>query len=149
MSYTYEYPHPAVTVDVVVFTVENDDLKVLFIQRDQEPFKGQWAFPGGFVDIDERLSDAAKRELKEETGVSVNFLEQFYTFGRPDRDPRERIITVAYYALIPSDQLVARTAGDDATGCTALQHERITRAGGRPRQHLPCGQTARHGTAER
>jgi len=113
MSYTYEYPHPAVTVDVVVFTVENDDLKVLFIQRDQEPFKGQWAFPGGFVDIDERLSDAAKRELKEETGVSVNFLEQFYTFGRPDRDPRERIITVAYYALIPSDQL-ALVAGDDA-----------------------------------
>jgi 8-oxo-dGTP diphosphatase len=113
MSYTYEYPHPAVTVDVVVFTIENDDLKVLFIQRDQEPFKGQWAFPGGFVDIDERLSDAAKRELKEETGVSVNFLEQFYTFGRPDRDPRERIITVAYYALIPSDQL-ALVAGDDA-----------------------------------
>ena len=113
MSYTYEYPHPAVTVDVVVFTVENDDLKVLFIQRDQEPFKGQWAFPGGFVDIDERLSDAAKRELKEETGVSVNFLEQFYTFGRPDRDPRERIITVAYYALVPSDEL-ALVAGDDA-----------------------------------
>ena len=113
MSYTYEYPHPAVTVDVVVFTIENDDLKVLFIQRDQEPFKGQWAIPGGFVDIDERLSDAAKRELKEETGVSVNFLEQFYTFGRPDRDPRERIITVAYYTLIPSDQL-ALVAGDDA-----------------------------------
>jgi 8-oxo-dGTP diphosphatase len=113
MSYEYEYPHPAVTVDVVVFTIENDDLKVLLIQRDLEPFEGQWALPGGFIGIDESLGDAAKRELKEETGVSVNFLEQFYTFGRPDRDPRERIITVAYYALIPSDQL-SPAAGDDA-----------------------------------
>ena len=91
MSYEYEYPHPAVTVDVVVFTIENDDLKVLLIQRDLEPFEGQWALPGGFVDIDESLGHAAKRELKEETGVSANFLEQFYTFGRPDRDPREGV----------------------------------------------------------
>jgi 8-oxo-dGTP diphosphatase len=113
MSYEYEYPHPAVTVDVVVFTIENDDLKILLIQRDLEPFEGQWALPGGFIEIDERLSDAAMRELKEETGVSASFLEQFYTFGRPDRDPRERIITVAYYALIPIDQL-SLAAGDDA-----------------------------------
>ena len=113
MSYEYEYPHPAVTVDVVVFTIENDELKVLLIQRGQEPFAGQWAIPGGFIEIDERLSDAAKRELKEETGVSAAYLEQLYTFGNPDRDPRERIITVAYYALIPSDQL-SLTAGDDA-----------------------------------
>jgi len=113
MSYEYEYPHPAVTVDVVVFTIENDDLKVLLIQRDLEPFKGQWAIPGGFIEIDERLSDAARRELKEETGVSAACLEQFHTFGSPDRDPRERIITVAYYALIPGDDL-SLTAGDDA-----------------------------------
>jgi 8-oxo-dGTP diphosphatase len=113
MSYQYDYPHPAVTVDIVVFTIENDDLKVLLIQRDLEPFEGQWALPGGFIEIDERLSDAAKRELKEEAGVSANVLEQFYTFGRPDRDPRERIITVAYYALIPSDH-ISLTAGDDA-----------------------------------
>ncbi len=113
MSYKYEYPHPAVTVDVVVFTIENDDLKVLLIQRDQDPFEGQWALPGGFIEIDEHLSDAAKRELKEETGVSESFLEQFYTFGHPDRDPRERIITVAYYALIRCDQLPL-AAGDDA-----------------------------------
>lgn len=113
MSYKYEYPHPAVTVDVVVFTIENDDLKVLLIQRDQDPFEGQWALPGGFIEIDEHLSDAAKRELKEETGVSESFLEQFYTFGHPDRDPRERIITVAYYALIPCDELSV-AAGDDA-----------------------------------
>ena len=113
MSYEYEYPHPAVTVDVVVFTIENDELKVLLIQRDHEPFAGEWAIPGGFIEIDERLSDAAKRELKEETGVSAAYLEQLYTFGHPDRDPRERIITVAYYALIPSDQLPI-AAGDDA-----------------------------------
>lgn len=113
MSYKYEYPHPAVTVDVVVFTIEDNDLKVLLIQRDQDPFEGQWALPGGFIEIDEHLSDAAKRELKEETGVSASFLEQFYTFGHPDRDPRERIITVAYYALIPCDQLPL-AAGDDA-----------------------------------
>lgn len=113
MSYEYDYPHPAVTADVVVFTIENDDLKVLLIQRDQEPFAGQWALPGGFIEIDESLGQAAKRELKEETGVNASFLEQLYTFGRPDRDPRERIITVAYYALIPFDQL-SITAGDDA-----------------------------------
>jgi 8-oxo-dGTP diphosphatase len=113
MSYQYDYPHPAVTADVVVFTIENDDLKVLLIQRDQEPFEGEWALPGGFVEIDESLGQAAKRELKEETGVNASFLEQLYTFGRPDRDPRERIITVAYYALIPFDQL-SIAAGDDA-----------------------------------
>ena len=113
MNYTYEYPHPAVTVDIVVFTIENDELKVLLIQRDQEPFEGQWAIPGGFIDIDERLSDAAKRELKEETGVSAAYLEQLYTFGNPGRDPRERVISVAYYALIPIDQL-SLAAGDDA-----------------------------------
>lgn len=113
MNYTYVYPHPAVTVDIVVFTIENDELKVLLIQRDQEPFEGQWAIPGGFIDIDERLSDAAKRELKEETGVSAAYLEQLYTFGNPGRDPRERVISVAYYALIPIDQL-SLAAGDDA-----------------------------------
>jgi 8-oxo-dGTP diphosphatase len=113
MSYQYDYPHPAVTVDVVVFTIENDDLDVLLIQRDQDPFEGKWALPGGFINIDERLSDAAKRELKEETGVSAAYLEQLYTFGHPNRDPRERIITVAYYALIPKDEL-SLTAGDDA-----------------------------------
>jgi len=136
MSYEYEYPHPAVTVDIVVFTIENDDLKVLLIQRDQDPFEGQWALPGGFIEIDEHLSDAAKRELKEETGVSASFLEQLYTFGRPDRDPRERIITVAHYALIPCDQLLL-APGDDARDAKlfamnelpalAFDHENILR----------------------
>ena len=113
MSYEYEYPHPAVTADVVVFTIENDELKVLLIQRDQDPFAGEWAIPGGFIEIDESLGQAAKRELKEETGVSTRFLEQLYTFGSPDRDPRERIITVAYFTLIQFDEL-SIAAGDDA-----------------------------------
>jgi 8-oxo-dGTP diphosphatase len=136
MTYKYDYPHPAVTVDVVVFTIEDDDLKVLLIQRDLEPFEGQWALPGGFIGIDERLSDAAKRELKEETGVTASFLEQLYTFGRPDRDPRERIITVAYYALIPFDE-ISLAAGDDARDAQlfntkelpalAFDHENILR----------------------
>ena len=114
MSYEYEFPHPAVTVDVIVFTIENDDLKVLLIERGQEPFKGEWALPGGFVDIDESLGQAAKRELKEETGISAGFLEQLYTFGQPERDPRERIITVAYFTLIPFEEL-SIVAGDDAS----------------------------------
>ena len=116
MSYQYDYPHPAVSVDIVVFTIENDELKVLLIQRGLEPFEGQWALPGGFVGISESLSTAAKRELKEETGVSAAYLEQLHAFGRPDRDPRERVISVGYYALIPAlrESLTAATDARDA-----------------------------------
>ena len=112
MPFTYEYPHPAVTVDIVIFTVRNDALKVLLIKRAFEPFQGEWALPGGFVNLDESLEEAARRELEEETGVSGVYLEQLYTFGQPDRDPRERVITVAHYALIPSDKLELRAATD-------------------------------------
>ena len=112
MSYSYEYPHPAVTVDIAIFTVRNDELKILLIKRAQEPYRGEWALPGGFVDLEEGLDEAAKRELEEETGVAGVFLEQLYTFGEPDRDPRERVITVAYFALIPSDKLALRAATD-------------------------------------
>lgn len=112
MPYTYEYPHPAVTVDIVIFTVRSDALKVLLIKRALEPFQGEWALPGGFVNLDESLEQGARRELEEETGVSGVYLEQLYTFGQPDRDPRERVITVAYYALIPSDKLELRAASD-------------------------------------
>lgn len=112
MPYTYEYPHPAVTVDVAVFTIERDELKVLLIQRDQYPFEGMWALPGGFIEIDESLRRAAWRELKEETGVHAAFLEQLGAFGHPDRDPRERIITVAYYSLIPVERLDIRADSD-------------------------------------
>ncbi|NJN22013.1 MAG: NUDIX hydrolase [Leptolyngbya sp. RL_3_1] len=92
---------PQLTVDCVVFGLdEADQLKVLLIQRKLEPFAGAWALPGGFVHLDESLDVAARRELQEETGVETHFLEQLYTFGTVDRDPRGRVVTVAYYALV-------------------------------------------------
>ena len=100
MAYTYQYARPAVTVDCVVFGLDDQDLKVLLIQRDNEPFAGRWALPGGFVMMDETLEESALRELREETGLTKVFLEQLYTFGNPGRDPRERVVTVAYYALV-------------------------------------------------
>ncbi len=112
MSFTYDYPHPAVTVDVVIFTIRNDALKVLLIKRAGAPFVGQWALPGGFVGIDEGLEDAASRELREETGVKAAYLEQLFTFGEPKRDPRERVISVAYFALMPSDAIEIKAASD-------------------------------------
>jgi len=119
--YQYDYPHPAVTTDIVVFTIRHGALKVLLIKRAEDPYLGSWALPGGFVAISEGLDDAAARELSEETGVSGVYLEQLYTFGRPDRDPRERVITVAYYALIPSDRIQIRAATDaEAVGWFAL-----------------------------
>jgi 8-oxo-dGTP diphosphatase len=111
--YNYEYPHPAVTADSVVFTIRDQRLHVLLIQRGEEPAKGQWAFPGGFVGIDEALEAAAHRELAEETGVTGIGLQQFHAFGAPDRDPRERIITVAYMGLA-ADEDLQPVAGDDA-----------------------------------
>jgi 8-oxo-dGTP diphosphatase len=119
--YKYDYPHPAVTTDIVIFTIRDERLKLLLIRRGGSPFKGKWALPGGFVGIDESLEDCARRELEEETGVSGVYLEQLYTVGAPDRDPRERVITVAYYALIPSDKLAIRAATDaEAVGWFAL-----------------------------
>ena len=112
MSYTYAYPHPAVTVDVIVFTIEAGRLKVLLIRRGQYPFEGMWAMPGGFVNIDESLKRAAWRELREETGVRAGHLQQLGAFGRPDRDPRERVITVVYYAAIPFERLAFRADSD-------------------------------------
>ncbi|MEL7538820.1 MAG: NUDIX domain-containing protein [Pseudomonadota bacterium] len=112
MSYTYQYPHPAVTVDIAIFSIRHDALNVLLIKRAQAPFAGEWALPGGFVGIDEALEVAAARELNEETGVDAGYLEQLYTFGAPQRDPRERVISVAYFALIPSDRLEIRAASD-------------------------------------
>jgi len=100
MSYTYEYPRPSLTVDCVIFGLDESDLKVLLIQRGQAPFEGQWALPGGFVQMNEMLDEAARRELQEETGVSNVFLEQLYTYSGVDRDPRERVVTVAYFALV-------------------------------------------------
>ena len=100
MAYTYDHPRAALTVDAVVFGLDDADLKVLLIQRGQEPFIGRWALPGGFVHVDETLDQAVRRELQEETGLTKVFLEQLYTIGGLDRDPRERVVTVAYYALV-------------------------------------------------
>ncbi len=122
--YTYRHPHPAVTVDVVIFTVRDDELQLLLIERGVEPFKGAWALPGGFVRIDEELHDAAVRELAEETGLDCAYLEQLGAFGQPDRDPRERVISVPYFAVIASDAIRLQ-GGSDARraewhSCNAL-----------------------------
>lgn len=120
--YSYRFPHPAVTTDIVIFTLRDGQLKLLLIKRGGEPYQGRWALPGGFVEIGEDLEASARRELEEETGVSGVYLEQLYTFGRPDRDPRERVITVAYYALIPSDQVRLQAATDaEAVGWFAFE----------------------------
>jgi 8-oxo-dGTP diphosphatase len=101
MSYTYEYPRPSLTVDCIIFGLdESSKLKVLLIQRGHDPYKDRWALPGGFVDMDEDLEAAALRELKEETGVTDVFIEQLFTFGTPGRDPRGRVVSVAYFALV-------------------------------------------------
>ena len=134
MAFAYEYARPALTVDAVVFGLDDKDLKVLLIRRDLDPFKGKWALPGGFVRVQESLEDAVRRELREETGVSQLFLEQLYTFGAIDRDPRERVVTVAYYALVKlSDHRIhAATDACDAAWFAvseaqslAFDHERI------------------------
>lgn len=116
-AFTYDYPRPMVTVDTVIFTILEDDLKVLLVKRGVEPFKGMWAIPGGFVNPEESLEDAARRELYEETNVKDLYLEQLYTFGAPDRDPRGRVISVAYFALISAEkrELVARTDSSDVS----------------------------------
>lgn len=100
MSFTYQYARPAVTVDCVVFGLDEYDLKVLLIQRGQDPFKDYWALPGGFAAVGEALEETARRELEEETGLKNVFLEQLYTFSDPQRDPREHVVTIAYYALV-------------------------------------------------
>lgn len=102
-----QYDRPSVTVDTAIFTLRQDQLQVLLIRRKHWPYEGMWAIPGGFVHMDESLEAAARRELAEETGVEGPdiYLEQLYTFGDPGRDPRTRVITVAYYALISSDRL--------------------------------------------
>lgn len=105
MPYTYEYERPALTVDCVVFGLDlaAAQLNVLLIERDAKPFAGEWALPGGFVNANEDLKVAARRELKEETGIHDVYLEQLYTFGAPCRDPRGWTISVAYYALVAPD----------------------------------------------
>jgi len=110
-KYCYKYPHPAVTTDCVIFGFNGERLQVLLIERGIEPFKGRWAFPGGFLKMDETAEEGAKRELKEETGLENAYIQQLHTFSAPNRDPRERVITIAYYALVKIQEV---KGGDDA-----------------------------------
>ena len=110
-KYCYKYPHPAVTTDCVIFGFDGRELQVLLIERGIEPFKGKWAFPGGFLNMDETAGEGALRELKEETGLENAYIEQFNTYSDPGRDPRERVITIAHYALVRIQEV---KGGDDA-----------------------------------
>ena len=107
--YTYKYPRPAVTVDTILISKQNS---VLLIQRSDEPFKGKWALPGGFIELDESLETACHRELEEETGLKVKQLTQFKAYGAVDRDPRGRTISVIFYSF--QDEEAIPMAGDDA-----------------------------------
>ena len=110
-KYTYDYPRPAVTTDCVVFGMDNQDLKVLLIERGWEPYKGTWAFPGGFLNMDETAEQGALRELKEETGLDLRYIKQVGAFSDVNRDPRTRVITIAFYALTKISEV---QGGDDA-----------------------------------
>ena len=133
-TYTYDYPRPAVTTDCVIFGYDGKELKVLLIERGIEPFKGCWAFPGGFLNMDEDALAGARRELKEETGLEDAFIEQFHTNSEPGRDPRGRVRTIAHYALVKIQEV---EGGDDAAQARwfpigevpplAFDHDRILR----------------------
>ncbi|MBO4645779.1 MAG: NUDIX hydrolase [Bacteroidales bacterium] len=134
MSYTYKYPHPAIAADCLVFSFDGQELNVLLIERGSEPCKGMWAFPGGFMNIDETAEECATRELKEETGLDVCGLKQLGAFSAVHRDPRERVVSVAFYVLVSPS---AVSGGDDARDARwfpiqklpplAFDHENILR----------------------
>ena len=122
LKYHYKYPHPCVTTDCVIFGFDGTKLNVLLIQRGIEPFKGRWAFPGGFIKMDETTLEGAKRELYEETGLKDAYIRQFHTFSAVNRDPRERVITVAYYALVRISEV---KGGDDAAKAEWFSLEQV------------------------
>lgn len=148
MPFCYENPRPAVSSDCVVFTFDGKQLNVLLIKRKNDPFKGYWAFPGGFLEMDETLEQCALRELEEETGIKNACMEQLYTFSGLKRDPRGRVVSVAYIALVRQSSTQPR-AGDDAKQAKwfpvtqlphlAFDHEFIFRAAmQRLRQKICC-----------
>ncbi|WP_370204902.1 NUDIX hydrolase [Pararhodobacter marinus] len=112
MSYTYEFPRPSVTTDILVFSIRDAVLQVLLIERKFDPFKGAWAIPGGFVQMEEDLMQGALRELEEETGLAGIPIRQLGAYGEPGRDPRGRVITIAFIALVPSADLIAKGGSD-------------------------------------
>lgn len=118
-----KYEKPSITVDLVIFTLEGGVLSLLLVKRGVAPFKGGWALPGGFMRMDESLEEAARRELEEETGVRNVYLEQLYTFGDVHRDPRMRIVTVAYTALVPRHEMHPRAATDASDVALVPVHE--------------------------
>ncbi len=122
LKYSYKYPHPAVTADCVIFGFDGVSIKVLLVQRGIEPFKGAWAFPGGFMKMDETAEECAKRELEEETGLKDITVEQFHTFSAVGRDPRERVITIAHYALVRISEV---KGGDDAANARWFAYDEI------------------------
>jgi 8-oxo-dGTP diphosphatase len=123
-KYVYDWPRPMVTVDAAVFTFSDDKAKVLLINRGNEPFKGKWALPGGFVDMDEELEDAVARELEEETGLATVQLEQMRTFGTVGRDPRGRMITIVFMGIATEEQTKIK-AGDDAAEAQWFDIEKV------------------------
>lgn len=133
-TFTYDYPRPAVTADSIVFCNGSDGLSVLLIERANEPFKGCWAFPGGFMDMEENAEDCAKRELKEETGLEIRNMSQLGAFTDVNRDPRGRTVSIAYYAVIEKsevkgsdDAAQARWFPIDSMPSLAFDHEEILR----------------------
>ncbi len=137
MAFCYEHPRSALTVDCVVFGFDGETLKLLLIERGLDPFKGRWALPGGFVRVDEELEIAARRELREETGIHDLYLQQFHAFGAIHRDPRERVVSVAYYALTRLEEHKPEAATDakqavwfpmDDLPRLAFDHQKIVQA---------------------
>ena len=134
LKYHYKYPHPSVTTDCVIFGFDGTNLKVLLVERGIEPYKGRWALPGGFMRMDESAEEGALRELKEETGLEGAYIKQFGTFTAPNRDPRERVITIAFYALVKlqevkgaDDAADARWFDLDKVPSLAFDHDMILR----------------------
>jgi len=134
LKYCYRYPHPSVTTDCVMFGFDGTRLRVLLVRRGIEPYKGCWAMPGGFIRMDESAEQGALRELKEETGLEAAYIRQLHAFSEPNRDPRERVITIAYYALVKmrevrgaDDAADARWFPLDEVPSLAFDHDLILR----------------------